>query len=245
MRKLILFITAVITLGSSGLLHAQELTATELLNSFDEMYRHESSRAVMQMTIITPKYERKLKMQSLSFGTEYSLIKMLSPKKDKGIATLKQQDQMWNFFPKINKVVKVPPSMMMSSWMGSDFTNDDLVQDESLENDYLSSLVTSATEHKITLIPHADTVTVWGKIELALTLDGLPIHAFYYDDNNVRKREIRYSDIQEINGQLVPMKMELIPLNKPGQKTVMTYIELEFDVNVDEKDFSLRALKKK
>ena len=119
------------------------------------------------------------------------------------------------------------------------------MQDESLEDDYQSTLVTSDTQHQITLIPHADTVTVWGKVELALTLDGLPIHAFYYDDNDVRKREIRYSDIQQVGDQKIPMVMELIPLNKPGQKTIMTYIEIEFYVNVDEKDFSLRALKKK
>ncbi|BCE02622.1 outer membrane lipoprotein-sorting protein [Marinicellulosiphila megalodicopiae] len=240
LKRIIILCVSLVLLSSV----AQAQTASQLLKSFDQLYRHDSSQATMTMLIITPKWEREIKMETLSMGTDYSLIKMLSPRKDKGIATLKQDDQMWNFFPKINKIVKVPPSMMMSSWMGSDFTNDDLVQDESLENEYQSTLESTDSQHLITLIPNEDTVTVWGKIEMALTLDGVPIHAFYYDDNDVRKREIRYSNIQEIDGQRIPMTLELIPLNKPGQKTVMTYDDLKFDVNVKESDFSLRALKK-
>jgi len=244
MRNLTLSISAVIAVTISFNINAQEISAIKLLKSVDELYKHDSSQAIMIMTIITPKWARQIKMETLSLGNDYTLIKMLSPKKDKGIATLKQGDQMWNFYPKINKVVKVPPSMMVSSWMGSDFTNDDLVQEESLEHEYQYTLESTDARHLITLIPKKDTVTVWGKIEMELTLEGVPVHAFYYDDNDVRKREIRYSNIQKIDGQNIPMTLELIPLNKPGQKTVMTYEYLEFDVKVKESDFSLRALKK-
>ena len=104
-------------------------------------------------------------MTSAAMGNEQSFIRILTPKKDRGISTLKLDSEMWNYFPKINKVIKVPPSMMMGSWMGSDFTNDDLVKETTLTDEYDLSLTTTQNQYTITLEPREKTVTVWGKIE--------------------------------------------------------------------------------
>ena len=117
-----------------------ESSVEELLDQMDRLYRSDSSHATIEMQIVTENWERTTIMEVWSRGMDDTLIKILSPRKDKGIKTLKHGNQMWNYFPKINKVLKVPPSMMMNSWMGSDFTNDDLVKENTLADDYLSKL---------------------------------------------------------------------------------------------------------
>ncbi|HKI75236.1 MAG TPA: outer membrane lipoprotein-sorting protein, partial [Pseudomonadales bacterium] len=106
--------------------------AKALIDKMEEMYRGDASKAMITMAIETPQYQRTLEMEAKSIGTRQSFIRILSPKKDRGIATLKLDKEMWNYLPKINKVIKIPPSMMMGSWMGSDFTNDDLVKETTL-----------------------------------------------------------------------------------------------------------------
>ena len=119
----------------SPISHADEKAAA-LLKEIDELYRSATSISTMKMEIVTPNWQRTLEMQSWTVGMEDTFIRILSPRKDRGVATLKKGNEMWNYFPKINKVIKVPPSMMMGSWMGSDFTNDDLVKEASLVDDY-------------------------------------------------------------------------------------------------------------
>ena len=114
--------------------------AIEIIDSMEVLYQGQSSSAIMTMIVETPQYRRTMEMQISSFGTEKSFIRILSPRKDRGIATLKLDMEMWNYLPKINKVIKVPPSMMMGSWMGSDFTNDDLVKQTTLTEEYTLTL---------------------------------------------------------------------------------------------------------
>jgi len=139
--------------------------AAALLVKMDELFRSKSSASTMKMQIITPNWHRTLEMQSWTLGMEDTFIRVLSPRKDRGVATLKIDKEMWNYFPKINKVIKVPPSMMMGSWMGSDFTNDDLVREVSLVKEYDVSKKVEGENYRLTLIPKENTVTVWGKVE--------------------------------------------------------------------------------
>lgn len=225
---------------------AQELDPKSLLRKVDQLYRADTSQADMTMTITTPDWKRELKIRSWSRGMKKTLIRILAPKKDEGVATLRIEREMWNYFPKINKVVKVPPSMMMGSWMGSDFTNDDLVRETSLEDEYEVALKSTESDYLLTLTPKASTPTVWGKIEVRMDRKSLlPMEQIYYDEKGVKVRVMRLKDIRDFGGRKLPAVMELIPLNKEGNSTVVTYDSAVFNAPIDESVFSLRNLKKK
>ena len=219
--------------------------AKSLIDEMEALYRGESSKATMTMKVETPQYSRTMQMESSSVGQQDAFIRILSPKKDRGISTLKLDQEMWNFFPKINKVIKVPPSMMMGSWMGSDFTNDDLVKQTTLTQEYDLQLTETLTEYNITLLPREQTVTVWGRIDYIVNKEHLvPVNQNFYDDEGVMIRKMVFSELKDFGGRIVPSVMEVIPLNKEGHRTVIIYNNLEFDPpDVDESIFTLRHLK--
>jgi outer membrane lipoprotein-sorting protein len=219
--------------------------AIEIIDQMEALYRGDSSRADMTMIVMTPQYQREMKMTSSAIGDEQSFIRVLSPKKDRGIATLKLEEEMWNYFPKINKVIKVPPSMMMGAWMGSDFTNDDLVKQTTLTEEYDLTLNETETEYTITLVPKALTVTVWGKIDYVVDRAAMvPIEQNFYDDRGKLIRTLAFSELKQFGDVLLPSRLEMIPLNKEGHKTIVIYDELVFDPDdVDPAVFTLRNLK--
>ena len=184
-------------------------------------------------------------MEVWTRGMERTLIKLLAPRKDRGIKTLKLDTQMWNYFPKINKVIKVPPSMMMGSWMGSDFTNDDLVKETQLIDAYDLALVEDESQYFVTLTPKAQTVTVWGKIEYVINKDPLlPAEQIFYDDDGTKVRVMTFMEPREYHGKLMPSLLEMKPLNKAGHRTLIIYDDIIFDVpKITEKTFSMRNLK--
>jgi outer membrane lipoprotein-sorting protein len=197
------------------------------------------------MKVETPQYQRTLTMAGQSLGKELAFFRILSPKKDRGIATLKREQEMWNYFPKINKVIKVPPSMMMGSWMGSDFTNDDLVKETQLIDAYHLEYDENETQHFITLTPKEETVTVWGKIEYIISKTPLlPVAQIFYDDDGEKVRRMTFSEPREFDGVLMPSVLEMQPLNKEGHKTRIIYEDITFNVpEIDESTFSMRNLK--
>lgn len=221
--------------------------ARDLIQRAEDMYRSASSRAVMSMRIETPNYQRTLNMEVATLGEEKMFIRILSPKKDRGIATLKQDNEMWNYFPKINKVIKVPPSMMMGSWMGSDFTNDDLVKETTLVDEYQLSLQETAAEWLVTLIPRERTITVWGKMEVTIDKQNLtPIKRTFYDEDGTMVRIMNYREPKQFGDITLPSVMEMIPLNKTGNRTLVIYEELELNASdVSEDQFTLRQLKQR
>ena len=243
-RYLIILMT--LMLNQPSLAADQEMTtAKQIIDEMENMYRGNSSEASITMLIETPNYQRKLTMQSKTLGEERAFFRILAPKKDRGVATLKRGQEMWNYFPKINKVMKVPPSMMMGSWMGSDFTNDDLVKETSLVDAYALSLAENETEYLITLTPLESTVTVWGKIDYIVSKSPLlPKAQLFYDDDQVRVREMIFLEPKEFDGRLMPSVMEMRPLNKEGHRTRVIYESMTFDEEmITEDTFSLRNLK--
>ena len=219
--------------------------AKSLIDEMEALYRGESSKATLTMKVETPQYSRTMQMESSSVGQQDAFIRILSPKKDRGISTLKLDKEMWNFFPKINKVIRVPPSMMMGSWMGSDFTNDDLVKQTTLTQEYDLQLTETLTEYNITLLPREQTVTVWGQIDYIVNKEHLvPVNQNFYDDEGIMIRKMVFSELKDFGGRIMPSVMEMIPLNKEGHRTVIIYDNLEFDPpDVDESTFTLRHLK--
>ena len=169
-----------------------------IVEKMDKLYRSDTSFADVEMLIKTEHWKRTLRMDIWSKGLDMTLIHINSPRKDAGIATLRKKTEMWNYFPKINKVIKVPPSMMMSSWMGSDFTNDDLVRESSMINDYHSSMITpdnaNPDYYYIELIPKKDIPIVWARIELVVRKnDYIPVEESFFDEKGRKMRVMTFS----------------------------------------------------
>ncbi len=222
--------------------------AKEIVKKMDELYRSGSSQATMEMEIITPHWKRTLKMDAWSLGMDQTFIRILSPKKERGIATLRIGNEMWNFLPKTNKVMKVPPSMMMGSWMGSDFTNDDLVKEFTFLDDYTFELTEMENPREgvvyVKCVPKAGLPIVWGHIIIAVKEKGyLPVWQKYYDEKGKLMREMFFKEVKAFGKRTIPAIMELIPTHKEGYKTIVRYLDAKFDIKIDKGIFSLRNLR--
>jgi outer membrane lipoprotein-sorting protein len=220
----------------------------EIIRRVDRLYRSQTSYSELEMEIITPHWQRTLAMYCWSKGMEETFIRITSPQKEKGVATLRVGNEMWNYLPKTNKVIKIPPSMMMGSWMGSDFTNDDLVKESSLFEDYSYELIPpDSTEEGVLLvncIPREDLAVVWGNIVIAVSeSDLLPRWQKYYDEKGVLMRVMTYSRVMKLGGRRIPSVIEMVPQNKEGHRTVFRYLKVEFDTALDDETFTLRNLR--
>lgn len=230
--------------------HTEDIDVEAIVKGMDELYRSETSQTNMEMQIVTPHWERTLALEVWTQGMDKTFILITSPKKEKGVATLRIGNEMWNYLPKTNKVMKVPPSMMMGSWMGSDFTNDDLVKESSMLDDYTYELVTPVDAQPdhfyIELVPKEDTPIVWGKLIVAIrAADLIPAWQHFYDETGHLMRVMNFKDIKSFDGKTIPSVMEMLPQNKEGHKTVVRYVNAEFDKEIDEKVFTRRNLQKR
>ncbi|EMR01980.1 outer membrane lipoprotein-sorting protein [Cesiribacter andamanensis] len=233
---------------ATGPLTAQ--TATEIVRLADEKMKGESSIGTFTMEIVRPSWKRSISMKSWTRGTDYSLTLITAPAAEKGKAFLMRQNEIWNWVPTVDRVIKLPPSMMMQSWMGSDFTNDDLVKQSSIVTDYTHTLV---GEEKIEgreawiieLRPRPDAPVVWGKIRAWITKgDYLQLKAEYYDEDDFLINTLLASQIKTLGGREIPSRLEMIPDGKPGHKTVLIYREIQFNQEIPDSFFSLQNLKR-
>lgn len=207
-----------------------------------------SSIATMSMAIKTPTYERTVKMKIWSKGRDFSVIRVLEGgPRETGMMTLKREKQLWNYLPQAGRVMKLPSGMMGDSWMGSDFTNDDLVRGSSISTDFVST-VDKTFEHEgrkawfVTLKPRADAKVVWGKIEMVLDRETcLPLEQRFYDEEGGLARRMAFSDLKKVGWRNFPMKTTILPSEK-GRQTSITYEAMEFDVDIPDDTFSLRRL---
>ena len=220
-----------------------------IIDNVDRLFRSDTSWARVTMRIETPDWQRSLDMEIWTEGLDRTFVRISSPRKEAGTATLRIENEMWNYFPKINKVMKVPPSMMMSSWMGSDFTNDDLVKESSMKKDYSGSLLSppGAEEgfYYVEFIPREDSPIVWGRIVVQVRKqDYIPVRQEFFDERGRLMRVMVLSDIRPLGGRVIPAVMELIPVNKEGNRTIVTYTDAVFDKELPADVFSLRNLQK-
>ena len=247
MKKLVL---TILMLASMQLTFAQGLSAKEIIRKADDKNRGLSSQGVMTMTVIRPDWTRTVTMKTWSKSREYSLVLITAPAKDKGQVFLKIKTEMWNWVPSIDKTIKIPPSMMLQSWMGSDFTNDDLVKQSSIVVDYTHKLldrekVRDMDCYKIELTPLPDAPVVWGKVIMWVTVSGYDVWmAEYYDEDNKLVNVSNNYDIRRMGDREIPTRLEMIPVNKKGQKTVMHIDEMKFNTGIDESFFSQQNMKK-
>jgi outer membrane lipoprotein-sorting protein len=243
-----LVLVIIISLFSSLSLSAQ--TARDIIQKVDEKARGTSSFAELNMEIIRPGWKREIAMKSWSMGTEYAIILVTAPARDKGIVFLKRDRELWNWQPSIDRVIKLPPSMMMQSWMGSDFTNDDLVKESSIIEDYNHTYleeqqIEGKICYQIQLIPKEDAPVVWGKIITWIDKkDLVQLKAEFYDEDDELINTMIGKDVKLIGGRLLASVLEMIPAEDPDKKTLITYSELKFDIDIKESFFSLQNMKR-
>ena len=234
---------------SSGVF-GQELSAKEIVHKAQEKVNGLSSNGIMKMTIVRPDWSREVEMKTWSLGSDFYMIYVTSPARDKGQVFLKRHNDMWNWMPNISRMIKIPPSMMGQSWMGSDFTNDDLVKMNSLENDYIHEIIDNDTIEKydsyvIEFIPKPDAAVVWGKIVMWITKDDyFEMRVEYYDEDMVMINKMTASDIKFMGDRNLPSKMVMIPLDEEGRETRMEFVEMQFNIDLKENFFSQQNMKK-
>ncbi len=225
-------------------------SALEIVKKSDDKMQGNSNRSEMKMTIVRPDWKREITMKGWALGRDYSLILITGPARDKGQAFLKRKNEMWNWQPSIDRVIKLPPSMMLQSWMGSDFTNDDLVKESSMVEDYHhvlkgDSVIRGSEVYKIEMTAKPDAPVVWGKVVAYIDKKEFnQLLVKYYDEDDVLINTLVLSEIKPIGGRILPTKLEMIPADNPKQKTVIEYANLEFDLGLKEDFFSLQNMKR-
>ena len=230
----------------STILLANEAQA--IIKKLEKNLRGDYMYSTMSMIVTSKRGKRTVKIESWSEGNDKSFIKILYPKKDKGITFLKIDNQMWQYIPKIERTIKIPPSMMLQSWMGSDFTNDDMVKESSLEEDYNAKLLSKqGNDATLELIPKPDAAVVWGKIVIYVDLNNaVPIKEIFYDDMMQKVRVMTFSKVEEHGSHTIPMVMELQPLDpdKKKNRTKVIFEKVNFDTKIDPSYFTKQALKR-
>ncbi|PLX86493.1 MAG: outer membrane lipoprotein-sorting protein [Desulfuromonas sp.] len=224
---------------------AGALDLRQLIREVEDQHMGRSSEARMTMQVRTEHWERNLEMEAWSLGRDHFLVRILDPPKDRGVATLKVGKEVWNYLPKVDRTIKVPPSMMGGAWMGSHITNNDLVKAAHVDEDYDFRLL-EETEALWTIegIARPEAAVVWGKIVYAVEkAHRVPQRIAYFDEEMLKVREIVFDDVQTVGERTIPMRMTVQPLDKPEEVTIMHYGRLSFDVPLKESFFSLRQLK--
>ncbi|OQX12558.1 MAG: hypothetical protein BWK76_17465 [Desulfobulbaceae bacterium A2] len=219
-----------------------------VVRHFEDLYRSDSSISVAELTVTRPRRTQTMTLKSWTRGRDKSLIVLQEPVRDAGTSFLKVGSNLWNFLPRIRQTIRIPPSMMQASWMGSDFTNDDLVRESSFSEDYSSQLLGRSEEPAGWLVGFAakpGLIGLWNRIELTLSDDGtIPLRTRYYDRKNRLARTMIWDEVREFDGRRLPVHMTLIPEDEPQHKTEMRYLSIAFDVAVPESTFSLSNLER-
>ena len=243
MKKLLSFITV---LG----FHANAQDAYQIIKRADEHLRGNSQKAEMSIEVQRPKWSRTMDIKAWSLGNDYSFILINAPARDKGTVFLKREKEIWNWQPKIEKVIKLPPSMMMQSWMGSDFTNDDLVKESSIFLDYTheiigDTLILDRACYTIQLTPKPEAAVVWGKIKTFIDKnDFLQLGSEFYDEDGYLINKMEASEIKSFGNKILPSKMVMTPVEEEGQTTILRYKFIEYNIDIDEAFFSKQNMKR-
>lgn len=223
--------------------------AREIIKKSDDILRGTSLQADMTFKIIRPKYTREMNAKVWTKGTDYSLILIMSPVKDKGTAYLKRKKEVWSWLPTLERVIKLPPSMMSQSWMGTDFTNDDLVKESSTVDDYThillgSEIIDERDCYKIEMKPKPQTAVVWEKVLVWVDKkDYLQLKSEFYDEDGKLLNTLVGKDIKKMDDRHLPSRLEMTPADKPGQKTVIIYNSMLFNRPIKDNFFTSDNMK--
>ena len=219
-----------------------------VLDHLDDLYRASSSHAVMTMTVVRERGTRELTLESWSRGMDDALIVIRGPAREAGTATLMTDEGLWNYAPRADRLIRIPSGLLSESWMGSHFTNDDLLRETSYREDYTASAAWADEPGgrllRITLTPRPEAPVVYSRVEFHLTPDDwVPVRTDYYDGDRI-VRTMRYSDVDTVSGRRLPMTLTIVPTDAPDERTEVVYHTLELDVSVDDDLFTRRGLRR-
>jgi len=230
---------------------AQNLSATEIVKKADEKFNGEkSSIMVMSMTIIRPTWKRTIEFKNWSEGRENALTLITAPAKDAGQTFLKRGSEMWSWNPSINRLIKLPPSMMSQGWMGSDYTNDDILKESSVVKDYIHEIIGEEKIgerlcYKIKMTAKDEAAIVWGQqIRWIDEKEFLVLRAELYDEDGELVRTELGSDIKRFDGRDIPAILELTPTDEPGNRTVVEIKDIKFNISIEDGFFSQQNMKR-
>ena len=249
--SLLIFFTHLITFSIAQESPSSEERVREILRHVDDIWRGTSSHTILTMHVKTAHYTRNMKLEGWSKGKEKTLVRILEPLKEKGTTTLKSGNNIYSFLPRTDRTIRLTSGMMMGSWMGSHFTNDDLVRESRMEEDYDPQISFEGMRDgrdiiEFTLIPKPDAPVVWGKVTVTVLADGyIPLIQFYYDEDMKIARTIHFDDITMLAGRLRPKIMKVIPEDKPDEYTEMVYETLELGIDLNDSFFSLASLRRR
>ena len=214
-----------------------------LKNSEQKIQGIKSSYQEMMIKIVRPKWSKEMTMKGWSIGEDYFTSVVLSPAKEKGTVFLKRENEVWNYIPSIERTIKLPPSMMMQNWMGTDFTNDDLVQRSSITDDYTNSIIGNEIIDGldcwiIELIPNEDAAVVWGKLVMWIDKrDYMQLKTQFFDEYDEMTSIMTGKAIKNFDGKKLPAIIEFVPLDKEGNKTIVETLVWKFDIDINERFF--------
>lgn len=223
--------------------------AKGIVSKADEKMRGKTSQIEMTIRTVRPAWSREMDLKAWMKGTDYAMIVIQSPAKDKGIVFLKRKKEVWNWMPTLERTIKLPPSMMSQSWMGTDFTNDDLVKESSIVNDYLHSIIGDTTIDNrvcyiIQMIPKPEAAVVWSKLIVCIDkIDFLELHTRFYDEDGKLINIMNAYDIKIMGGRLIPTHFEMIPTDKKNQKTEMIYKNIQYNKPIEDNFFTTEKMK--
>ena len=222
----------------------------EILRKMEDLTRGDKSYSEVSMQIVRPRYTREIGMRSWAMGDDYSLIYITAPARDRGMGYLKRDREIWNWMPSIDRLIKLPPSMMSQSWMGSDFSNDDLVRESSIIHDYTHRHLGMEEMggyhcHKIELIPKPDKPIVWGKVLVWVAeKEYYQMRTEQYDERGDLVNVITFSEVKNFGERSMPARMELVPQDKKGHATVLITEQMDFSPKLDADFFSIQNLQR-
>lgn len=223
--------------------------ATEIVKTADARMRGKTSQALITIQTVRPGWTREMKVKTWMKGTDLAMILIQSPAKERGIVYLKRRKEVWNWLPSLEKIIKLPPSMMSQSWMGTDFTNDDLVKESSIVFDYTHQLIgdTVIAErdcYQVRMLPKPEAAVVWGQLIVCIDKkDYLELHTRFYDEEGTMVNSMNAYDIKKMDNRTIPTRFEMIPADKPGRKTVMIYEQVFYDRPMDDGFFTTEQMK--
>ncbi|MCF6353588.1 MAG: outer membrane lipoprotein-sorting protein [Candidatus Polarisedimenticolaceae bacterium] len=225
--------------------------ASEILRSVDDLWRGSSSHAITTMRVKTRHYTRTMRLEGWSKGKEQTLFRVLEPKKERGTVTLKSGNHIYTYLPKTDRKIRLTTGMMMGSWMGSHLTNDDLVKEARLEDDYIARISFEGVRDgqniiEFTLIPKPEAAVVWGKLILVVLADSTtPLSELFYDEDMQLVRTFSFTDMKLLAGRMRPAVVRVVPVDKPDEFTEFIYEKLELDVEISDHFFSVSNLKRR
>jgi outer membrane lipoprotein-sorting protein len=241
---------AALILGALGALHAAAPRPPDveaLLSRLDEMYRSKSSIARMEVLVVTARSTRTMRLKAWTRGEDEALVVIEAPPREEGTVTLRVGSNLWNYLPRIARTIRVPPSMMLGSWMGTDFTNDDLVKESSLRKDFVGRIDRRSEAPAgwwLALDVKPGVVGRWARIEILISDDELPVEERHFDRKGRLARTMRFDEVKILGGRRLPTHIVLTPAEIENQRTEMRYLEAQFDLQIPDDMFSLSRLER-